>query len=152
VTKLFELWSIIGIKAFKEIDDRKKAVASHVSGIFDRMVIEEEQTLDNLTKAIQRQERDRRELRKDLGYRHDSTDDDEDQLTLIEIDKKLRTQVGDLKEKKAERMKVYNDAKNAEADLCEATGMNTCPIELDRMPTEAQVHDVHKHISHLKVR
>ena len=140
---------MIGIKNLRE--NRLNAVLGHVNNIFATMVNEEEQNLDKLTKNIQRFDRERMELRKDLGS-FDNDDSDEAELGLVDVEFKIRTEVTKLREKKAERMKVWNDLRKAESELCEATGSCPCNIVLDRLPSDAQVRQVEKSIVHLKVK
>lgn len=130
--------------------DRLNAVLGHVSNIFATMVAEEEHNLDELTKSIQRFDRERMELRKDLG-RFDNDDSEEAELGLVDVDLKIRTEVKKLSKERAERMKVWNHLRKAESELCEATGSYPCNIVYDRLPADAQVRQVEKSIVNLKV-
>ena len=148
--RLFELWTTIGIKNLRE--NRLDAVLGHIKTIYGTMIEEEEANLDKITKNIEKYDRARMELRRDLGLLSESDDSDEAELSLVDVDYKIRTEVTKLKEMKEERMKVFNDVRAAEKILCDSTGIPPCEITYDRMPTNAHVRQIEKHISHLRVR
>lgn len=145
--RLFELWGMIGIKNLQE--DRLLAVHQHVDNIYDTMIEEEEQNLDKITKNIQKYHRERMELRRDLGV---NTNDDTDEagLGLVDVEHKIRTEVHNLREKKAVRMKVYEDARTAEKIYCDSTGSLPCEVVFDRMPTDANLKQIERHTQSLK--
>ena len=148
--RLFELWGMIGIKNLQE--DRLSAVHQHVDNIYDTMIEEEEQNLDKITKNIQKYVRERMELRRDLGVGNVGNDDiDEAGLGLVDVEHKIRTEVVALREKKAVRMKVYDEARAAEKVYCESTGSLPCEVVYERMPTDANLKEIEKHTSSLKV-
>ena len=148
--RLFELWGMIGIKNLQE--DRLSAVHQHVDNIYDTMIEEEEQNLDKITKNIQKYVRERMELRRDLGVGNVGNDDiDEAGLGLVDVEHKIRTEVVALREKKAVRMKVYDEARAAEKVYCESTGSLPCEVVYERMPTDANLKEIEKHTLSLKV-
>ena len=117
------------------------------------MVDVEESRFNKLTRNIERYDRERLELRRDLGTLDQEIDDDEEaNMGLADVENKIRTEVKRLREMKAERMKVFNDAREMEATLCESTGIAPCDIVVDRLPTDTQLRQVEKHIIHLRVR
>ena len=81
--RLFELWSMIGIKNLRE--NRVNAVLGHVANIYKTMIDEEELNLDKITKSIGKCDRERKELIKDLG---DNFVDDgqEETMTLVDVE------------------------------------------------------------------
>ena len=79
-------------------------------------------------------------------------DSGEDELSLIDVEKKIRDEISQLKVEKEERMKSYNEAKIAEEAVCELTGSNPLYIAIDKMPTDGQVRQIQDHISQLEVR
>eukprot|EP00093_Oithona_nana_P011286 11286.XXX_371448_373447_1 [CDS] Oithona nana genome sequencing. len=145
--RLFELWGMIGIKNLQE--NRLLAVHQHVDNIYDTMIEEEEQNLDKITKNIQKYHRERMELRRDLGV---NTNDDTDEagLGLVDVEHKIRTEVLNLREKKAVRMKVYEDARMAEKVYCDSTGSLPIEVVFDRMPTDANLKQIERHTQSLK--
>ena len=146
--RLFELWGMIGIKNLHE--NRLIAVHQHVDNIYDTMIEEEEQNLDKITKNIQKYHRERMELRRDLGV-NSNDDTDEAGLGLVDVEHKIRTEVHNLREKKAVRMKVYEDARTAEKIYCDSTGSLPCEVVFDRMPTDANLKQIERHTQSLKV-
>ena len=147
--RLFELWGMIGIKNLQE--NRLLAVHQHVDNIYDTMIEEEEQNLDKITKNIQKYHRERMELRRDLGV-NSNDDTDEAGLGLVDVEHKIRTEVLNLREKKAVRMKVYEDARMAEKVYCDSTGSLPIEVVFDRMPTDANLKQIERHTQSLKVR
>lgn len=145
--RLFELWNEIGIKDLRE--SRLEAVYGHVKNLYDTMIKEEEANLDKVTKNIQRYTRERNELRRDLGCTYD--DAGEDEMTLVDVEHKIRVDVEKLRDIKGKRMQLFQDVRNAEKIMCDQTGEPMCEIIIERMPTDAQVHQVEKHTAHLKV-
>ena len=79
-------------------------------------------------------------------------DSGEDELSLIDVEKKIRDEISQLKVEKEERMKSYNEAKIAEEAVCELTGSNPLYIAIDKMPTDDQVRQIQDHIRQLEVR
>ena len=146
--RLFELWSMIGIKNLRE--NRVNAVLGHVANIYKTMIDEEEVNLDKITKSIGKCDRERKELIKDLG---DNFVDDgqEETMTLVDVEYKIRNEVLNLREKKSQRMKVYNDIREAEKILCESTGSLPLNLMIERMPTDGHVKQIEKYIIQLKV-
>ena len=130
--------------------NRLAAVHQHVNNIYDTMIEEEEQNLDKITKNIQKYDRERNELRRDLGVKP-SADPEEAELSLVDVEYKIRSEVTKLREKKAERMKVYEDARMAEKVYCDSTGSLPCEVVFDRLPTDANLRQIEKHTNALKV-
>ena len=56
-----------------------------------------------------------------------------------------------LQNEKDERMKAYDEARAAEKIECESTGSVPCYIVINRMPTDEQVRQIKKNVSHLRV-
>ena len=56
-----------------------------------------------------------------------------------------------LQKEKDERMKAYDEARAAEKIECESTGSVPCYIVINRMPTDEQVRQIKKNVSHLRV-
>ena len=78
-------------------------------------------------------------------------DTEEENLSLIDVEKKIRDDVSQLKKEKEERMKDYEEAREAEEAACEVTGSNPSYIVINRMPTDEQVRQIKDHTKHLKV-
>ena len=78
-------------------------------------------------------------------------DTEEENLSLIDVEKKIRDDVSRLKKEKEERMKDYEEAREAEEAACEVTGSNPSYIVINRMPTDEQVRQIKDHTKHLKV-
>ena len=78
-------------------------------------------------------------------------DSGEDELSLIDVEKKIRDEISQLKVEKEERMKSYKEAKIAEEAACELTASNPLFITIDKMPTDSQVRQIQDHISQLNV-
>ena len=146
--RLFELWNMIGIKSLRE--NRVNAVLGHVANIYKTMIDEEEVNLDKITKSIGKYDRERKELFKDLGNNF-VVDAQEETMTLVDVEFKLRNEVIKLREKKSQRMQVYNDIREAEKILCESTGSLPLNLIIDRMPTDGHVKQIEKYIVQLKV-
>ena len=73
-------------------------------------------------------------------------------MSLIDVEKKIRDDVSQLKKEKEERMKDYEEAREAEEAACEVTGSNPSYIVINRMPTDEQVRQIKDHIKHLQVK
>jgi len=147
IDRLFDLWKMIGVKNLRE--NRVDTVLDHIEKLYATMVSEEESNLDKITKNIQRYDRERMELRLDLGVT-ECDDENEAELSLVDVEFKIRTEVFKLREKKAERMKVFNDERAIEKALCEATGSPPCDIVLERLPSDSHLRQIAKHINHLR--
>ena len=139
---------MIGIKSLRE--NRVNAVLGHVANIYKTMIDEEEVNLDKITKSIGKYDRERKELFKDLGNNF-VVDAQEETMTLVDVEFKLRNEVIKLREKKSQRMQVYNDIREAEKILCESTGSLPLNLIIDRMPTDGHVKQIEKYIVQLKV-
>ena len=146
--RLFELWAMIGIKNLRQ--NRVEPVIEHFKELCKKMITEEEASLDKITKNIKKYNRDRIELHKDLGENY-KNDTKEEEMSLVDVEYKIRCEVVTLTERKAKRMEVYDDIRKAEQSLCEATGSLPLNLVIDRMPTDGQVKQIEKYIIKLKV-
>ena len=146
--RLFELWAMIGIKNLRQ--NRVEPVIEHFNELCKKMITEEEASLDKITKNIKKYNRDRIELHKDLGENY-KNDTKEEEMSLVDVEYKIRCEVVMLTERKAKRMEVYDDIRKAEQSLCEATGSLPLNLVIDRMPTDGQVKQIEKYIIKLKV-
>ena len=86
-----------------------------------------------------------------INYWFSGNDSGEDKLSLIDVERKLRDEVAHLQNEKDERMKAYDEARAAEKIECESTGSVPCYIVINRMPTDEQVRQIKKNVSHLRV-
>jgi len=148
VNQLAELWKTMGFKYGKEPSDIQKAridpMIQYFKEQFESLVKEDQNFLNELTKNIQRQHKERMELRRILSIEAD--DSGEDILSLIDVEKKIRDEVTELQNEKQKRMKAYEEAREAEEAACEVTGSNPCYILIDGMPTDDQVYQIKNHV------
>lgn len=133
---------------------RKRDVLSHLKAIFVQMVKEEEVNFEKLTTSIRRYEEERRNLMLDLHMTDDNnnyggTNEDE---SLVAAESRMKKMVKKLLQEKVAQMKVFEEIKEAEEALCEATGSLPCGISLDGcLPTDAQRQAIEDHVRQLEV-
>ena len=90
-------------------ENRLDYVLGSVNNLFAKMVSDEENKFDMITRKIEHYDRERMELRLDLGSLDQDIDDDEEaNMSLVNVERKIKTEVKRLREKKAERMKAVS--------------------------------------------
>jgi len=150
--EIVRLWTTMGLGYENEDSDvQSKRIVPMVKYFKEKLedlIKEDKNFLNELTRNIQRQVKERMELRHVLSIERD--DSGEDELSLIDVEKKIRDEISQLKVEKEERMKSYNEAKIAEEAVCELTGSNPLYIAIDKMPTDGQVRQIQDHISQLE--
>merc|ERR1712029_409454 len=153
LVQMVELWKTMGMGYNKgERRDVQKKRIKPMLGFFkdqfEDLIKNDQKNLKDLTKEIERHCKERLELRRTLNITGD--DSGEDKLSLIDVERKLRDEVAHLHRVKEERMKAYNEAREAEAIECESTGSSPCYIVIDRMPTDEQVRQIKKNTTYLR--
>jgi len=146
LNQMVELWKTMGLTHLQEA--RIDPMLGYFKEKFEALLKDDQHHLNELTRGIERQHKERMELRRILSIEVDDTE--EENLSLIDVEKKIRDDVSQLKKEKEERMKDYEEAREAEEAACEATGSNPSYIVINRMPTDEQVRQIKDHTKHLK--
>jgi len=149
--ELVGLWTTMGLGYKNENSNvQSKRIEPMINFLKEKLegfVKEDKNNLNGMIREIAHHEKERKELRHVLSITGD--DSGEDKLSLIDVEKKIRDEIGQLKQEKEERMKFYEDAKRSEAEACELTGSNPCYIAINLMPTDEQVRQVEQHVREL---
>jgi len=153
LVEMVELWKTMGMGYNKgeRRNVQKKRISPMVGFFkeqFEDLIKNDQKNLRDLTKEIERHCKERLELRRTLNIT--GNDSGEDKLSLIDVERKLRDEVAQLQKEKDERMKAYDEARAAEKIECESTGSVSCYIVINRMPTDEQVRQIKKNVSHLR--
>jgi len=146
LNQMVELWKTMGLTHLQEA--RIDPMLGYFKEKFEALLKDDQHHLNELTRGIERQHKERMELRRILSIEVDDTEEDE--LSLIDVEKKIRDDVSQLKKEKEDRMKDYEEAREAEEAACEVTGSNPSYIVINRMPTDEQVRQIKDHIKHLQ--
>lgn len=79
-------------------------------------------------------------------------EDADESLGLIQLELFLRTQLGQLKEEKANRMREVLELKAEDKELCGILAMDPYYVSSSVIPTFSQMEALKKHIQDMKVR
>ena len=155
--QMVKLWTTMGM-GYDKVNqgDRKDVQKKRIDPMlgffksqFEDLIKNDKKHLNDLMHEIEKHEYKRQELRRILSIK--SNDAGEENLSLIDLEKKLRDEVTQLQNEKDNRMKAYDDARAEENIECESTGSAPCDIVIKLMPTDEQVNEIKKYTTYLRV-
>lgn len=143
--ELKDIWEEIGIPEDQRLQ-RTDAVHMHIKNLLDMMIAEEEGLKKRLMTSIEA-------CRKELATLYDelqvSEYQDEDGLTMLQLEKDLRTQVKMLLKEKSVRQSELKSLIQQDQDLCDVLCDDLYPIHPERVPSQQQLENYRQHIANL---
>ncbi|TRY65163.1 hypothetical protein DNTS_002041 [Danionella cerebrum] len=140
---LQDIWEEIGIPEDQRLQ-RTDAVHMHIKNLLDMMIAEEEGLKKRLLTSVEA-------CRKQLDTLCDELQEleyqEEDGLTMLQLEKDLRTQVKLLMKEKGVRQTELKSLIQLDQDLCDILCEDVFPIHPERVPSKEQLQRYRKHIS-----
>ncbi|XP_075774153.1 protein regulator of cytokinesis 1 isoform X2 [Pelodiscus sinensis] len=141
---LRDIWEEIGIPEEQRLQ-RTEVVKKHIKGLLDMMVAEEESLKERLLKSIAlcRKELDTlcKELQLDPFEEEDST--------ILQLEKDLRTRLEVLLKQKRERKQELKTLQEREQDLCELLCASPYSIDSSSVPSLEELDRFRRHLAAL---
>ncbi|MEE6503448.1 hypothetical protein FKM82_004826 [Ascaphus truei] len=145
LSRLRDIWEEIGIPEDQRLQ-RTEVVKKHVKGLLDMMITEEESLRERLLKSI---DICRKELNTLCLELHLSPFEEEDDSTILQLEKDLRTRVEVLLKQKKERVQGLKILKERDQDLCDILCTAPYHIEMDSVPSLEELDQFRRHLAGL---
>lgn len=144
--RLTRIWDDIGITGDQRVA-RKGVVLLHLRNLLDEMVNEEELLKSRLVGNIEKFTVDLSQLAKELGvplYKPSET------LTMLQLEKDIRSKVEGLSKEKAERLKQLKQMTTMDEVLCAKLAMAPHYVPSGAVPSVQQLAELEEHIRGLE--
>ncbi|NWU88562.1 PRC1 regulator, partial [Upupa epops] len=142
---LREIWEEIGISEEQRLE-RTDVVQRHIKSLLDMMVAEEESLKERLLKSIAQC---RKEL--DILCRELQLDPPvaEEESTILQMEKNMRTRVDALVKQKKDRMQELQNLQEQDQDLCDILCMSPFCIDSSAVPSLEDLARYRRHLASL---
>ncbi|XP_063781916.1 protein regulator of cytokinesis 1 isoform X1 [Pseudophryne corroboree] len=146
LSRLRDIWEEIGIPEDQRLQ-RTDAVKRHVNMLLTRMIDEEESLKERLLKSIDVCRQELNTLCDELHL----PPFEEDDSTILQLEKDLRTRVEVLLKQKKERMQELKLLKQRDQDLCDILCTSPYYVDGQRVPSLDELDQFRRHLSALSV-
>ncbi|CAH1783464.1 unnamed protein product [Owenia fusiformis] len=143
--KLTKIWDDIGI-CQDQRKERAEVVLLHLKNLLEEMVKEEEGLKKNLLQNVETYGEELVTLHKELNI---PSVEPKKTLTILQLEKDLRTRVDNLSKMKHERMKILKKLKETDQALCDALCTTPYYIPTGTVPSQEQIKTLEEHITTL---
>ncbi|XP_070541094.1 protein regulator of cytokinesis 1-like [Ptychodera flava] len=144
--RLHSIWDEIGIGESQRAD-RQEVVMHHLRALLDEMVSEEEGLRQKLLKSVESCGQELLKLCLELSL---APYEPEENLTVLQLEKDLRTQVDKLSKVKHDRLQKLKKLKETEQHLCDVLCTTPYYVPTGSVPSEEQLETLQEHIDSLK--
>ncbi|XP_021022708.1 protein regulator of cytokinesis 1 [Mus caroli] len=131
LTHLREIWELIGIPEEQRLQ-RTEVVKKHIKDLLDRMIAEEESLRERLLKSISICQKELSTLCSELQVKPFQEEKD---ITILQLEKDLRTQVELMRKQKKERKQELKLLQEQEQELRDILCMPPCDVDSTSVPT-----------------
>ncbi|XP_032870913.1 protein regulator of cytokinesis 1 isoform X2 [Amblyraja radiata] len=145
LSHLRNIWEEIGIPEDQRMQ-RTEVVKKHIKGLLEMMIAEEENLRQRLKKSITMCQKELHAVCQDLGL---TACLPEENCTMLQLEKDLRTRLEVLLKEKKERMAKMNCLKEQDEELCDILCTTGYSIDVDVVPSIEQLDAFHAHIASL---
>ncbi|XP_055518554.1 protein regulator of cytokinesis 1b isoform X2 [Leucoraja erinacea] len=145
LSHLRNIWEEIGIPEDQRMQ-RTEVVKKHIKGLLEMMIAEEENLRQRLKKSITMCQKELHAVCQDLGL---TACLPEENCTMLQLEKDLRTRLEVLLKEKKERMAKMNCLKEQDDELCDILCTTGYSIDVDVVPSIEQLDAFHAHIASL---
>ncbi|XP_069840326.1 protein regulator of cytokinesis 1 isoform X2 [Dendropsophus ebraccatus] len=145
LVRLRDIWEEIGIPEDQRLQ-RTDAVKRHVNILLTRMIEEEENLKDRLLKSI---DICRKELNTLCEELHLPPFEEDEENTILQLEKDLRTRVEVMLKQKKERMQELKLLKQRDQDLCDILCSPPYYIDSHRVPSLDELDQFRRHLATL---
>ncbi|XP_026094412.1 protein regulator of cytokinesis 1-like isoform X1 [Carassius auratus] len=143
LNELKDIWEEIGIPEDQRLQ-RTDAVHMHIKNLLDMMIAEEEGLKKRLLSSI---ETCRKELSSLCNELQVEDCQEEEGLTMLQLEKDLRTQVRMMLKEKSARQSELKSLIQHDQDLCDILCDDLFPIHPERVPSQQQLQNYRQHIN-----
>ncbi|XP_069481301.1 protein regulator of cytokinesis 1 isoform X1 [Ambystoma mexicanum] len=143
--RLKDIWEEIGIPEDQRLQ-RTDVVRQHIKGLLDMMIAEEESLRERLLKSIAVCRKELDTLCRELVLPPFESEDDP---TILQLEKDLRTRVEVLLKQKRERKSELKSLKERDQDLCDILCTPLYFIDDDTVPTLEELDHFRRHLMSL---
>ncbi|XP_016408696.1 protein regulator of cytokinesis 1-like isoform X1 [Sinocyclocheilus rhinocerous] len=140
--ELKDIWEEIGIPEDQRLQ-RTDAVHMHIKNLLDMMIAEEEGLKKRLLISIEACRKEVTSLCSELQVQECQ---EEDGLTMLQLEKDLRTQVKMMLKEKSARQSELKSLIQQDQDLCDILCDDLFPIHHERVPSQQQLQNYRQHI------
>ncbi|GCC33812.1 protein regulator of cytokinesis 1b isoform X2 [Chiloscyllium punctatum] len=144
---LRNIWEEIGIPEDQRLQ-RTEVVKKHIKGLLDMMIAEEENLRQRLKKSIDMCQKELHAVCQELSLAVYLPEED---CTMLQLEKDLRTRLEVLLKQKKERMLKLKSLKDQDEELCDILCATAYPIDADAVPSLEQLDAFQEHIASLNV-
>ncbi|KAM8973666.1 protein regulator of cytokinesis 1 isoform 2-T2 [Pelodytes ibericus] len=145
LARLRDIWEEIGIPEDQRLQ-RTDAVKRHVNFLLTRMIEEEESLRERLLKSI---DVCRKELNGLCEELHLPPFEEEEDSTILQLEKDLRTRVEVMLKQKKERMQELKVLKERDQELCDILCASPFYIESHQVPSLEELDQFRRHLATL---
>ncbi|NWI86542.1 PRC1 regulator, partial [Pitta sordida] len=142
---LWDIWEEIGIPEEQRLE-RTDVVKQHIESLLDMMVAEEESLKERLLKSIAMCRKELDTLCRELQLRPFES---EEESTILQMEKNLRTHVEELQKQKQDRKQELKTLQDQDQDLCDI--LCTAPFIIDSgaVPSLEDLDRYRRHVASL---
>ncbi|XP_051548162.1 protein regulator of cytokinesis 1-like isoform X2 [Myxocyprinus asiaticus] len=144
LNQLKDIWEEIGIPEDQRLQ-RTDAVHMHIKNLLDMMISEEEGLKTRLLSSINACRKEVTSLCDELQL---SEFQEEVGLTMLQLEKDLRTQVKIMLKEKSSRQSELMSLIQKDQDLCDVLCEDLYPIHPEQVPSQQQLQNYRQHITH----
>uniref|UniRef100_A0A672PVJ5 Protein regulator of cytokinesis 1-like n=1 Tax=Sinocyclocheilus grahami TaxID=75366 RepID=A0A672PVJ5_SINGR len=141
--ELKDIWEEIGIPEDQRLQ-RTDAVHMHIKNLLDMMIAEEEGLKKRLLISIEACRKEVTSLCSELQVQECQ---EEDGVTMLQLEKDLRTQVKMMLKEKSARQSELKSLIQQDQDLCDILCDDLFPIHPERVPSQQQLQNYRQHIN-----
>ncbi|XP_020032996.1 protein regulator of cytokinesis 1 isoform X2 [Castor canadensis] len=140
------IWELIGIPEDQRLQ-RTEVVHKHIKDLLDRMIAEEESLKERLIRSIAICQKELGTLCAEL---HVEPFREEGEITILQLEKDLRTQVELMRKQKKERKQELKLLQEQDQELCEILCMPHYDIDSTPVPSIEDLNQFRKHVATLR--
>ncbi|XP_068814519.1 protein regulator of cytokinesis 1 isoform X1 [Struthio camelus] len=142
---LRDIWEEIGIPEEQRLE-RTDAVKKHVKSLLDMMVAEEENLKERLLKSIALRRKELDTLCREL---HLDPFEAEEESTILQLEKDLRTRVEVMLKQKRDRKQELKTLQEQDRDLCDILCTSPFCIDSNAVPSLEELDRYRRHLASL---
>ncbi|XP_033102800.1 protein regulator of cytokinesis 1-like isoform X2 [Anneissia japonica] len=143
--QLAQIWNEIGI-CEEQRQERQGVVMHHLRNLLQEMVDEEQEMSNRLKKSVEKCRHELKALVEELGEEDVRP---EEGLTILQLEKILRSQVDSLSKVKQQRLDYLKNLKDTEQALCDALCVTPYYIPTGIVPTQKDLDKLKENIASL---
>uniref|UniRef100_A0A8D2LHX6 Protein regulator of cytokinesis 1 n=1 Tax=Varanus komodoensis TaxID=61221 RepID=A0A8D2LHX6_VARKO len=145
LSHLRDIWEEIGIPEDQRLQ-RTEVVKRHVKGLLDMMIAEEESLKERLLKSIAVCRKELATLCRELQL---APFEEDEEATILQLEKDLRTHVEVMLKQKRERRQELKALQERDRDMCDLLCASPYCIDSEAVPSLAELDHFRRHLAGL---